>query len=173
MCEKADHLQKVFESIHRERMADMPMVNPALQVATIGFDKNEYGCVGILLTPWCMNLLLLPEGDEWAAAQPGSKQMHGLPSGDYEFVVADEVGLGRYLSCSLFSPMFEFADQETALATAEASLLAVMSEKPSDETQDNIGQGTVMRHNPERPDLEERTQVPMSRRAFLRGAFLK
>ena len=86
-------LQQVFETIWQQRMQDMPIVNPALSVAVIGFEEKSAGQPGILLTPWCMNLVLLPEADEWNLLKPGSKQIHAFPSGKYEFVVADEPGL--------------------------------------------------------------------------------
>ena len=120
----SQQLQQVFETIWQQRMQDMPVVNPALAVAVIGFEKTALDQLGIVLTPWCMNLVLLPESDEWNALKPGSKQIHTLPAGSYEFVVASEPGIGRYQTCSLFSPMFEFSDQQAALATAEAALSA-------------------------------------------------
>jgi [NiFe] hydrogenase assembly HybE family chaperone len=169
MSDAAHTLQQVFEAIHRKRMQDMPMVNPALQVATIGFEKTDYGCLGILLTPWCMNLVLLPEGEEWNTLPPGSKQLHTLPSGEYEFVIADESGIGRFQSCSLFSPMFEFNDQVTAISTAEAALSAVMNEVNAE--QPSAGQS--LSRKPDAPDLAERARRPMSRRDFLRGGMFR
>jgi [NiFe] hydrogenase assembly HybE family chaperone len=167
MSDIASTLQQRFELIHRERMAELPMVNPALQVAVIGFDKSEHGCLGVLITPWCMNLVLLPEGDEWAALSPGSKQQHSFPSGVYEFVVADEPGVGRYQSCSLFSPMFEFGDQATALATAEAALLAVMNGAMVDER----ALGQPLWRDVDEMKQSEAGQPQLSRRDFLRGRF--
>ena len=163
MTEAGYQLKQVFEAIQRERMVDLPMVNPALSVAVVGFEKTDCGCLGVLLTPWCMNLLLLPEADEWSALKPGSKQLHVLPSGEYEFVVADEVGIGRYQSCSLFSPMFEFPDQQAALATAEAALVVVMNEAQLDSSA-TTGPSVA------ESNLVEPVQQPMSRRDFLRGS---
>jgi len=162
MTERAARLQHAFEQIHCERMVDLPMVNPALQVAVIGFEACEHGYLGVLLTPWCMNLVLLPNGDEWQGLMPGSKQSHALPSGSYEFIVADELGLGRFQSCSLFSPMFEFADQATALATAEAALLAVNSEAAREQFGSGTAMGSVEQDETEAP-------AALSRRDFLRG----
>lgn len=166
-------LRQVFEAIHRTRMQDLPVVNPALRVATVGFEKSDYGCLGILLTPWCMNLVLLrPEdaaADEWNALQPGSKQRHTLPSGVYEFVVADEPGLGRFQSCSLFSPLFEFSDQDTAVAAAEAALRAVMSETDAEPAP----AGQALDCDPGAPGPAGHARGPMSRRAFLRGGLFR
>lgn len=129
MNEIGKRLLQVFDLIHQTRMQGLPIINPALQVAVVGFESNDQDDIGVLVTPWCMNLVRLPLGDEWDELQPGSKYCHELPSGEYEFVVGEEPGLGRFQSCSLFSPMFQFADQAAAVATAEASLRAVMTEK--------------------------------------------
>ena len=68
-----------------------------------------------------MNLMLLPlADDEWAALPSGTKINRPFPSGTYEFILGEEEGVGRYLMCSLFSPVFEFQNQEAAVATAEA-----------------------------------------------------
>lgn len=154
MTEHARRIKKVFENIQLNRMTDMPMVNPALSVDVVGFEENSDRCVGILITPWCMNLMLMPQADEWSSLKPGTKQCHSLPSGQYEFVVAEEQGLGRFQSCSLFSLMFEFDDQEIALVTAQAALVAVMEEAQA----------------PARKTEQEAAQSrKLSRRDFLRG----
>ena len=46
--------------IQRERMADIPLLNPALEVQAVGFSVWEAYCLGVLITPWFMNLMLLP-----------------------------------------------------------------------------------------------------------------
>lgn len=161
MTEAGARLAQVFAAIHRERMRDLPVVNPALEVATVGFEKGPHERLGVLITPWCMNLVLLPpddgSADDWSALQPGVKQAHALPSGTYEFVVADEPDVGRYQSCSLFSPMFEFGDQVTAIATARAALLAIMNAAYAE----TVAAGGAR--------LSERTGSPISRRSLLRG----
>lgn len=154
MTEIAQHIKQVFEDIHQHRMVDMPMVNPALSVEVLGFDEKTDGRVGILITPWCMNLMLVPLTEDWSDLKPGTKQCHSLPSGQYEFVVAQEQGLGAYQSCSLFSPMFEFGDQATAVATGQAALSAVMAGGPT-ESQADVSATSE--------------SSGMSRRAFLRG----
>lgn len=160
-------LEVHFRRIQRERMQGVPLLNPALEVKAVGFRGWQGRCLGVLVTPWFMNLMLLPaEGDEWEELQIGTKQLHNLPSGDYEFVLGEEAGIGRYLSCSLFSPMFEFADQGAALATAEAVMAALMQPVNRDGTpageigrsEDPAAQGG---------GLSRRLAQPLSRRALL------
>lgn len=148
-------LQQVFEDIHQIRMQDMPMVNPALQVAVSELADCAHGSLGVLVTPWCMNLIIMPTGESGQGALPGSKHNFSLPCGEVEFVLAEEARLGAYYSCSLFSPMFEFADQAAALATAEAVLDSVLG-----------------RNEPPAPVIQK-GETDMSRRNFLRGALRK
>lgn len=119
VSDSVKRLEQVYETIRRERMGDMPFVNPALGVRAIGFRAWREFEAGILLTPWCMNLILLPTAPDASPTMPGHEIEHRFPSGDYRFVAGEEPELGRYLSCSLFSPMFDFPDQATAVAVAE------------------------------------------------------
>ncbi len=126
-------LEKVFETIHEERMQDVPVLNPQLLVQAVGFRHWEGHCLGVLITPWFINLMLLPEeGSAWDELRVGEKVFQRFPSGVYEFTVGAEQGIGRYQMCSLFSPVFQFEDQEAAVATAVASLEALMDEENHD-----------------------------------------
>lgn len=121
-------LDAVFNDILTTRMQDMPLLNPALAVRALGFNRYNADWVGVLITPWFMNLLLLPGKDsQWPAQAPGSKFEQAFPYGSFEFVVADEAQMGRYAQCSLFSPMFQFADQAAAVAAAESALQGLLA----------------------------------------------
>ena len=183
----ATRLQTVFEDIARTRMQGLPMVNPALQVQAVGFRDWQGRSLGVLLTPWSMNLMLLPAvGEDWGALQPGSKTCHQLPSGPYEFVLGEEPGIGPYQQCSLFSPMFDFPDQDTALATATAVMEALYDAENRDPLRSHeqeiarIWRGesaepqadTHPEQSAQQP-LKQRLEKPMSRRAWLRGDFLR
>ncbi len=110
------------------RMADLPVYNPALAVEGRGFGPYEDMLLGVLLTPWCMNLVLLPgEGGGWPSLAEGTETDHALPRGTVRFVTARHDGPGDYRMCSLFSPMFQFADMEAAQATADAALAEVLT----------------------------------------------
>jgi len=121
-------LEARFNAILAERMHDMPVINPALKVQALAFERFNGDWIGILLTPWFMNLLLLPGNNaDWAALAPGRKFDRAFPYGAFEFTVADESGLGRYALCSLFSPMFQFEDQAAAVAAGAAALQALLT----------------------------------------------
>jgi [NiFe] hydrogenase assembly HybE family chaperone len=123
-------LEAAFRRVALTRMHDIPILNPALGVEAIGLRRWRPGSVeaetldgpfwlGILLTPWFMNLLLLPAGAEaLPAVPPGGEIILSLPGGDLPFMAGREDGIGEYRLCSLFSPVLQFADQDSARATA-------------------------------------------------------
>lgn len=123
-------LVEVYTEIARGSMAGLPICNPALRVEAIGFRQAANGhWVGLMITPWAINLLCLPGMDEgWPALAAGSKHDWHFPSGDYEFIVAGESRLGVYHLCSLFSPALEFAEHEQARLVALATVQALFAE---------------------------------------------
>lgn len=124
---QAAQLQQIFSEIQQQRMQDIPILNPALQVESLGFREWNGQSVGILITPWFMNLIILP-----AAPVPelrtGDSVSFAFPSANYEFLKNTEAEL-TYYSCSLFSPMFEFETQEQARAVA-VSVLELLFQAP-------------------------------------------
>ena len=146
-----------------------------------------------------MNIMLLPTDktdDKPVSYKVGATQNHALPSGSYEFVTGYEDSIGFFESCSLFSPMFDFNDQQTAELTAKEALLALMDrenidtashnpskeieqiwagEKPEPETTKNFDgsdkPSAIKKANKKpRKRLSERLNEPSSRRDFLRGS---
>jgi [NiFe] hydrogenase assembly HybE family chaperone len=115
-------LEQVFRDILRDRMQGLPFINPALSVQAIGFRRWNGNDIGILLTPWFMNLMLLPSHAASGQWRRGSETTHGFPAGEFGFVIGEEPGVGLYQMCSLFSPVFDFPDQITAVAVAEEIL---------------------------------------------------
>ncbi len=113
-------------------MAGVPILNPALRVEAVGFRPWQAHWLGVLVTPWFMNLLLMPrlESAHWSPVAEGETRTLMFPAGVFEFIGGHEPAVGDYQACSLFSPMFEFADHGGALATAEAVLKASCSRPP-------------------------------------------
>jgi len=142
-----------FRRIHRERMAGLPILHPDLSVAVVGGQAWDGDWLGVLVTPWCLNLVLVP--GPGSAREPGpfgSKLQLDLPAGRFEFLASEEEGIGRFAACSLVSPMHQFADQAAAVATAEEVMTALFQ--------------------PEAPAAAEPPQGPtLSRRDLLRGGF--
>jgi [NiFe] hydrogenase assembly HybE family chaperone len=120
----ASSLEALFARIAAERLAGVPILHPALQVQAVGFEAEAGGAaaVGVLVTPWFMNLMRLPLSLATPVAAPGDGAVRTVGRGSFAFIGACEPGLGAYEACSLFSPMFEFVDQAAAVATAHAVL---------------------------------------------------
>ncbi len=183
----AAQLEAVFTQIQQQRMADVPVLNPALAVHATGFRRwNDYW-LGVLVTPWFMNVMLLPvAAAEAESVRVGEIRQFVFPSGQYDFVAGHEEGIGDYFSCSLFSPMFEFDSQEVAELTAAEALAALLDEANVDT--ESSARATEIKQiwKGEKPrpagtmgadevaplphkTLGERMQAPQSRRDFLRG----
>lgn len=123
----SDRIEAIYTGIAKTRMAGIPILHPAIGVAMRGLRRYGENHVGVLVTPWFMNLVFLPlraPGDEGGEPVPrvGAKRGFVLPSGYYEGLAGYEDGLGWHWSCSLFSPMFDFADMDNAVETADVSL---------------------------------------------------
>jgi [NiFe] hydrogenase assembly HybE family chaperone len=161
----ASSLLSAFQHIAATRMAGVALVNPALSVETVDFRDWNGDAVGVLITPWCMNLICLPGQEaEWTAWGSGTRHDLALPGGDYEFLTAEEEAVGPYLSASLFSPMFEFTDMDQAREVARAVLAEVFKPVPAPLAPEPS--------TPEPPpSIQERLEQPVSRRGFL-GALL-
>jgi [NiFe] hydrogenase assembly HybE family chaperone len=107
-----------YRFIHEERMQGLPFVNTALHVEAVGFCSFDEHQVGVLITPWFMNLVLLLGSDIGSRLKQGSKSTLRFPSGPIEFTTAQDEVLGPYLTAVLFSSVAEFPDQYTAKVIA-------------------------------------------------------
>lgn len=117
-------LAHVYRDIGERAMRDLPIYNDALDVEAVGFRVFNGTIIGIMVTPWFMNLAM-PAG-EMAPAASASTLRFRFPTGDIEFILSDIKHAGRIASCSLFSPMIGFADAASARATAEAVINELM-----------------------------------------------
>jgi len=102
------------------------MVNPALSIEAVGFRPWNDHWLGVLITPWFMNLVLMPRvAARWQPIAERESRHYVFPAGVFEFIGGRDPALGDYQACSLFSPMFEFADHPGAHDTALAALEAL------------------------------------------------
>ena len=158
-------LEAAFRRIEAETMADVPILNSVLNIEAIGFDRWQDHWLGIVITPWFMNLVLVPGAiASWQSVTPGQRLFRKFPSGDFAFLGSHEVEVGEFQSCSLFSPMAQFTDQDGARAVAHAALEALQNvpaaaqpAPPANEALDDPRQAALQR--------------PMSKREFIGSAF--
>jgi len=123
-----------FTEVWHAKMRDVPLVNKALRVEAIGFRKWEGTILGVLVSPWFMNLIQLPDGEDWSHLIAGEKEIVAFPSGEYEFLHNTREMTGGYKACSLFSPMGEFTRHKDATDVARAVMEALFVEEHRAET---------------------------------------
>lgn len=124
-------LETLFREIAATRMAGVPLVREGFGVRAIGFEAQHGGAAGILLTPWFMNLVFLPADDAGEAPLAvGASRPRVVGTHRFDFIGAFEPGFGAWEACSLFSPVFEFADECAAFATAQAVLAELRTPPP-------------------------------------------
>ena len=153
-AEAAGRLEATFQRILETRMDGVPILNPALAVEAVGFRPWQSHWLGALVTPWFINLVVLPGDGAWRSVPDRDSVWYAFPAGRFEFIAGSEPGLGPYHACSLFSPVGEFGDHETARETARVAL-------------ESLFDPSLLGESPRTGDPEGR---PMSRRDFLRGA---
>ncbi len=115
-------LERVFEQVLTEQMLGIPVVNPALQVEAVDFVEWEGHWLGVLVTPWFINLMVIPKlGSPWPELEMGKgKELKiDFPQGSYKFSARQEPEIGSYLNCSLASPVHEWKRHADAVATAK------------------------------------------------------
>ena len=117
-------LEAAFRHIAATRMDGVPVLNPRLEVQAVDFEISEDGshALGVLVTPWFMNLLRLPLQGDVAPLAVRAVAARDIGTHRLDFIGAFEPGVGAFEACSLFSPMFEFANQAAAVATAHEAL---------------------------------------------------
>ncbi len=141
-------LLQTFEHILQENMQGIPILNNKLQVQTLGFQKFEGRIMGIVITPWLMNLIILPnEDDDWNELELGKKMPVKFPSASYKFMVNEIDGIGKCKTHSMYSPMHEFYNQDHAVKVAQDFLddLNVEREPTVEELVDEDLLGRIMR----------------------------
>ncbi|HUH91843.1 MAG TPA: [NiFe]-hydrogenase assembly chaperone HybE [Casimicrobiaceae bacterium] len=163
----SSRLEAAFRDVEA-RMRGLAFVNPALRVQAVAFAPWSSYWLGVMVTPWSMNLLLLPrEAGGWRPLPVGEKRRYAFPAGSYDFVSARDAAIGDYLACSLFSPVLQFADHETARTTAALARAALLDASHAETGNRRDGDA-------ERGPLAEiaaAIETPLSRRDLLHGRF--
>lgn len=131
----AAELETVYRRIESTAMANVPVLNRALAVQAVGMTRTEAGLACVLVTPWFINLVLLPEALA-PSVQPGTKSRVALPGGVFEFIQSHHDELGPHRMCSLMSPVFEFEAQADAVAMAEAVLGEILAPQANADLED-------------------------------------
>ncbi len=132
--QRVDALTRHFARVQAERMAGLPLLNPALCVEAVGFEwaaqtEDEAGspavAEGVLVTPWFMSLVRLPLAVLPHGNRVGSRAVRRFGCERFDFIGGHDQVLGFHETCALFSPMNGFSSQALARETALASLALV------------------------------------------------
>ncbi len=166
MIQAMQNLEAAFGEIARTRMADVPILNPALRVEAVGFRAWEGKLIGVLVTPWMINLVLLPGKDApLIPLKLDEKKVWIFPSGEYDFMGLNEPAIGTCHICSLISPVTEFATHDEAVAVAQEILITLF-------TEDAHNNELTTRIDDARLKGEAISRRNLSRRDFLRMPFM-
>ena len=160
-------LEELYRTIHRIAMLGLPILNPGLEIEAVGFKQFHGLWLGILITPWFMNLVLLSGTEPCPILAEGESQSWKFPGGTLKFDSSFEAEIGKYQVCSLFSPMGQFTSQEEARDAAQTILQSLFTETVQVEAEPVVKKAVG-------PLAEMRAAVaaPMTKRDFLRGSFL-
>ena len=110
-------------------MRDLPVYNATVAIEAIGFSAfGADALLGVLLTPWFMNLIVLPvEPVPLDMAAIGKTVPVDLPSGRRTFTVGGDAAIGLYKAHSLHSPVLNFTLPGQARAEAKRLLAWLMT----------------------------------------------
>ena len=88
-------LAGVYREIGERAMRDLPIFNDKLGVEAVGFRRFNGAIVGIMVTPWFMNVIASLDEEAFPAREPGSTLQISFPAGEIELAVSDVAAAGR------------------------------------------------------------------------------
>lgn len=139
MHSQISHLLHAYRLTGEAHVHGLPIYNNRLEVEAVGFEFWESRPLGVVITPWFMNLTLLPNNqDHWLGLELGSRRVWMLPSGPYEFLVSPVQGIGVVQALSLFTTVTDFPDQQTARDVALGVMCKVLSQNCAEESTEPI-----------------------------------
>ena len=147
-----------YRHLWMTQMHDMPFVNPALGVEAIGFRRHDGDWLGVMITPWFLNLFLIyGGGDLWGDIPAGERRYVELPCGTLQFIADDDPDLGPYQYCPLIAPVSALPDMATARQAAFEALATVLAPPPEAAADPSAKSREAVVERPK----------PVSRRGFL------
>ena len=109
--------------------SEWPPVNAALSCRALGFARYRGDWLGVVITPWFVDLYLLPGGGElWGDIPSGQCRYVELPRGTVPFTAADDPQIGSYQHSPLISPVSVLPDMAAAMKLANDVLSGIFGE---------------------------------------------
>lgn len=126
--ERVGALAASFERIGHDTMLSLPFYNEKLAVEALDFEPFGDEWLGVLITPWFMNLVLVPGRPvPYSEAANGTKREIELPGGSVTFRCGGTEDFGLFYANSLASPMDVYKSQEQARAAGRRVLAGLRS----------------------------------------------
>lgn len=159
---------RAFRRIEQNQMHGLPVCNDRLTTEVVGLRRFGEYWVGALITPWTLQLILLPATAEAECLVEGDHRSLAFPQGPVVFMASENPDLGVYMACSLMSPLHDFPSQEVIRQTAQ-EVMELLFQAPAEQPPGK----SVSVAMPGRLDIERESkpidQTTGSRRDFLRG----
>jgi [NiFe] hydrogenase assembly HybE family chaperone len=114
-------------------MIGLPFYNDALSVEAVGFEPFGDERLGVLITPWFMNLMLIADlAIPYSECSNGQKRRVDLPGGEESFLCGGTEEFGMFYARSLASPMDVYRSQDQVRAAARMALARALSPPPTE-----------------------------------------
>ena len=127
----SDNPASLLERCFGERR-DRPAVNPLLTCRAVGFSHYRGDWLGVLITPWFVDLYLLPGGGSlWGDIPAGQRRYVELPQGTVPFTAADDPKIGPYQYSPLMAPVSTLPDMAAAMKLAHEVMRGISGEVSS------------------------------------------
>jgi [NiFe] hydrogenase assembly HybE family chaperone len=110
----------------REHTEPEGPVNSLLNCTGVGFARCQGDWLGVVITPWCMDLVLLPGGGTlWGDIPAGQRRYVELPLGAVAFTAAEDPQLGHYQHAPLVATVASLPDMATATRLANQAMRGI------------------------------------------------
>ncbi|MFV0576870.1 MAG: [NiFe]-hydrogenase assembly chaperone HybE [Vibrio sp.] len=119
-------IENVYQNILEQEMQSMPFIAQNIGIEMVGLQQYQDHWLGVMITPWMMNLMILPiqnnqvqnEQGLWPDLHVGEEVGIRLAGNDYRFYASEVEGIGQFLACSLMSPISGIANHAQAVQLA-------------------------------------------------------
>jgi [NiFe] hydrogenase assembly HybE family chaperone len=105
-------IEEAFHKIEQGPMQRLPICHAGLTSEWVGGRRWGEYWLGCLITPWTLQLLLLPATEAAEALREGDVRVREFPQGPLTFRTIESPDLGAYQSCGLCSPVTVYPSQE-------------------------------------------------------------
>jgi [NiFe] hydrogenase assembly HybE family chaperone len=113
----------------RERTEPGP-VNSLLICTSVGFSRYKGDWLGVVITPWCMDLVLLPGGGSlWGDIPAGQRRYVELPHGAVAFTALEDPQLGPYQHAPLVATVASLPDMAAAIRVANQVMRGICGDE--------------------------------------------